>query len=152
VIDDDLMLPAVITARPASPTLFTLRRRVDARDHFGMATVSRGSVYNPGSEPLIVRDDTERALAHARVLRAAHEFPHLAGSVTIPSLITALRVGDRIGQINGRDISLQTNLGVAQGESPAYPTIVALSWEFTSGRQATVLELADRRAEERIEG
>jgi hypothetical protein len=149
VIDDDLMLPAVTAPRPASPTLFTLRRRVDARDHFGLETVSAGSLYNPGSEPLCVRDDTERALAHARVLRAGNEFPRLAGSVTMPSLITAFRVGDRIGRINGRDISFQTNLGAGQGESPAYPAIVALSWEFTGGRQATILELADRRAEER---
>ena len=49
VIDDDLMLPAVTSARPASPTLFTTRRRVDARDHFGMETVAPGSLYNPSS-------------------------------------------------------------------------------------------------------
>ena len=87
-----------------------------------------------------------RALAHANQLRAAYEFPPLAGSVTIPSLITAFRVGDQVGRINGRDISFQTNIGAGQGESPVYPVIVALTWEFTGERQATVLELADRRA------
>jgi hypothetical protein len=61
--------------------------------------------------------------------------------VTIPSLITAFRVGDQIGRINGRDVSFQTNIGVGQGESPVYPVIVGLSWEFTGDRQATVLSL-----------
>jgi hypothetical protein len=148
-IDDDLMLPAVTAARPASPTRFTLRRRVDARDHFALETIAARSLYNQGSQPVTLRDDTERALAHARQLRAAHEFPPLAGGVTIPSLISAFRVGDRIGRINGRDISFQTNIGSGQGESPVYPVIVALTWDFSGQRQATILELADRAATER---
>ena len=143
VIDDDLMLPAVANARPASPTVFTLRRRVDARDHFKMETVAPRSLYNPGSRPIVVHDDTERALAHARQLRAAYEFPPLSGSITIPSIVTAFQVGDRIGRINGRDLSFQTNLGDDQGEAPSYPSIVAVSWDFTGDRQATILELAD---------
>ncbi|MGC8638721.1 MAG: hypothetical protein ACP5XB_02450 [Isosphaeraceae bacterium] len=141
VIEDDLMLPVVTPPRPASPTLFTIRRRVDARDQFGLDSVAAGSLYNPGSEDIVKRDDTENALAHAQQLRAAYEFPPLRGSVTIPSLITAFRVGDQIGQINGRDVSFQTNIGVGQGESPVYPVIVGLSWEFTGDRQATVLSL-----------
>jgi hypothetical protein len=147
VIEDDLMLPAVTSPRPASPTVFAMRRRVDARDHFALETVSAGSLYNPGSQPIVVRDDTERALAHAQQLRAAHEFPPLAGSVTIPSVISTFRVGDRVGRINGRDISFETNIGTGQGESPVYPVVVALTWDFTGDRQATILELADRRAE-----
>jgi hypothetical protein len=67
--------------------------------------------------------------------------------VTIPNLITAFRVGDRIARINGRDISFQTNIGVDQGESPVYPVVVALTWDFSGERQATILELADRRTE-----
>ena len=147
VIEDDLMLPAVTGSRPASPTVFTMRRRIDARDHFALETVAAGSLYNPGSQPITIRDDTARALAHARQLRAAHEFPPLAGSVTIPSLISTFRVGDRIAKINGRDISFQTNVGTGQGESPVYPVVVGLTWDFSGQRQATILELADRRAE-----
>ncbi|QEH38638.1 hypothetical protein OJF2_72440 [Aquisphaera giovannonii] len=144
VIDDDLMLPAVLGPRPASPTTFTLRRRIDARDHFRMETIAARSLYNPGSTAVVVRDDTELALAHARQLQAAHEFPPLTGSVTVPSLVTAFRVGDRIARINGRDISFQTSIGAGQGESPAYPVVVGLTWDFTGQRQATVLGLADR--------
>jgi hypothetical protein len=146
VIDDDLMLPAVTVARPASPTKFTLRRRVDARDHFGMETIAAGSLYNPSAQPVVTRDDTQRALTHAEQLRAAFELPPLTGSVTIPSLISAYCVGDRIGRINGREISFQTNVGTGQGESPVYPVIVALTWDFTGAQQATILELADSRA------
>ena len=147
VIEDDLMLPAVVAPRPASPTVFTLRRRVDARDHFALETVAAGSLYNPGTQDVTIRDDTQLAIAHAEQLRAAHEFPPLAGSVTIPSLISAYRVGDRIAQVSGRDISLQTNLGSGQGEPATYPVIVALTWDFSGGRQATILELSERRAE-----
>ena len=145
VIDDDLMLPAVTPARKASPTSFTVRRRVDAARPLSSGNRSPPhSLYNSGTDPVVVRDDTPRALAHAHQVRAAHELPPLAGRVTIPSLITAFRVGDRVGRINGRDISLQTNLGAGSGESPVYPVIVAVTWDFTNQRQATVLELADR--------
>jgi hypothetical protein len=58
-------------------------------------------------------------------------------------------VGDRIARINGRDISFQTNIGAGQGESPVYPMVVGLTWDFTGGRQATILQLTDRRAETR---
>jgi hypothetical protein len=149
VIDDDLMLPADLPPRPASPTRFTLRRRVDARDHFAMETVSARSLYNPGSEPIVVRDDTARALAHAQALRASYELPPLDGQVTIPSLVTALRVGDRIGRINGRDLSLRANIGGGQGEGPSYPLVVGLTWDFGGDRQATVLELSDRHPDDR---
>ena len=64
-------------------------------------------------------------------LRAAHEFPPLAGSVTIPSLISRSASATGSGRINGRDISFQTNVGTGQGESPVYPVIVGLTWDFT---------------------
>jgi hypothetical protein len=147
VIDYDLMLPAVTPARKASPTVFTVRRRVDARDHFHLDTIAAGSLYNLAAQPILARDDTARAMAHAHQLRARRELPPLTGSVTIPTLITAFRVGDRVGRINGRDIALQTNLGTGSGESPVFPVIVALTWDFTAERQATVLELSDRAPE-----
>ncbi len=147
VVDDDLMVPAAVDARPASPTKFSRRRRIDARDHFGMETVAARSAFNNGDAPLVLRDDTARALAWADQLRSAHELPPLTGSVTIPSLITAYRVGDRVARINGRDVGMQTNVGSDQGESPVYPVISAVSWEFAADRQATVVELTDARAD-----
>ncbi len=144
VIDDDLMLTAAIDARRASPTRFTRRRRADARDHFRMETIAAHSQFNNSDEDIIVRDDTKNALAHARQLRAAHEFPPLVGSVTIPSIVSSFRVGDRISRINGRDLSFRTNYGADQGEPAAFPSIVAVNWNFAAGRQETVLQLADR--------
>ena len=58
VVDDDLMVPAAVDARPASPTKFSRRRRVDARDHFGMETVAAQSAFNNDDKPLTIRDDT----------------------------------------------------------------------------------------------
>lgn len=147
VVEDDLMLPAEADVRPASPTSFERRRRVDARDHFAMETVAAGSLHNPGAEPMIARDDTERAVAWARQLRAAHEMPPTVGAATIPGLVTAYRVGDRIVRINGRDVGLQTNVGDAQGESPAYPVVTAVSWEFSGEGQATIIEISDADVE-----
>ena len=143
VIDDDSMIAAAVNARPASPTSRVRRRRVDARDHFGLELVSARSAHNPGPTARIVRDDSPRALTWARQLQAAHEFPPLTGGATIPGLVTAYRVGDRVARINGRDIGLQTNLGAGQGESPVYPAISALTWDFTGDRQVTILELSD---------
>jgi hypothetical protein len=145
-VDDDLMRPAAVDARPASPTRFTRRRIVDARDHFGMETVAARSAFNPRADALTLRDDTQRALAWADQLRSAHELPPIAGSVTVPSLITSYRVGDRIARINGRDVGLQTNIAADQGETPVYPVISALTWEFNADRQATVIELAESLA------
>ena len=143
VVEDDLMLPASVDSRPASPTSFTRRRRVDARDHFALETVYAHSLHNPTPGPKIARDDTERAVAWARQLRAAHELPATVGSATLPGLVTAYRVGDRVARIDGRDVALQTNVGEAQGEAPTYPIISAVSWEFSDDRQATVIELSD---------
>jgi hypothetical protein len=144
VIDDDLIVPAATDARRASPTRFVRRRRADARDHFRLDSVAAKSLYNSTDKAIVVRDDTEHALAHARQLRAAHEFPPLVGDVTIPSFVSSFRVGDRISRINGRDLSFRTNFGGDQGEPAAYPVIVAVTWNFAAGRQETVLELADR--------
>jgi hypothetical protein len=147
VIDDDLMVPAATGARRASPTRFVRRRRADARDHFRLDSVAASSLYNPTDKAIVVRDDTEHALAHARQLRAAHEFPPLVGDVTIPSFVSSFRVGDRISRINGRDLSFRTNFGGDQGEPAAYPVVVAVTWNFVAGRQETVLQLADRTGE-----
>lgn len=147
VIDDDSMIVAAVDARPVSPTTRVRRRRVDARDHFGQELVSARSAHNPGPTARIVRDDSLRALTWARQLQSAHELPPLNGGATIPGLVTAYRVGDRVARINGRGVGLQTNLGAGQGESPVYPAISALIWDFAGDRQVTVLELADANGE-----
>lgn len=147
VVTSDQMISAYAGKRAASPTIFTIARRVDAKDHFKKEIVGRRSLYNTSGADQVKRDDTANAQAHAEALRAAHEFPALAGSVRIPRLVNSYNVGDRIDVIEGRDVSLQVNVGASQGEGAAYPYVVGLTWDFAGNQQSTTLELSDHRAE-----
>lgn len=153
VIDDDIMLPAVVGARVSSPTRFTRQRRVDAKDHYLLETVSQTSCFCPtpigtaGAKDVVARDDTDKALAHARQLQAAHEMPRLAGSATVPWLTTTFEVGDRVKLVRGREVTLRTNAGAEQGEAPHYPRVVSVAWSFAGDSQQTVIQFSDRRGE-----
>jgi hypothetical protein len=132
--------------RTSSPSPFLVERLIEARDSYRKDVVHKSSIYSGGAtEP--VRDDTDDALALAEATRAAHEFPRVAGGVTIPFASRAYAVGDRVRKVAGREAELATNAGAGGGETPQYPTVVALDWDFSGGRQQTVLQLADRRAE-----
>src|SRR5262249_30258113 len=143
---------------PASPTRFIRRRSADGKDHFQFCTIAPHSIYyatqhdkdgkpGDGTNPLIVRDDTKAAKTHAEQLRAAHEFPTLAGSATIPFLTDYYQIGDRVKIVRGRNASLQINVGADQGEAPTYPWITAVAWDFQGDQQRTILQFSDRRAE-----
>jgi hypothetical protein len=159
VVEADVVIGTARAAkRQASPTKFTRRRRADGKDHFQFCAISTNSLYystqkdidgasGDGSNPLVVRDDTAAAKTHAEQLRAAHEFPTLAGSATIPFLTDYYQIGDRIKIVQGRNASLQINVGVDQGEAPTYPWITAFAWDFTGDAQRTILQFSDRRAE-----
>jgi hypothetical protein len=154
VIEADIRIPAFAAKRPASPTLFERRRIADAKDHFRYCVIAPNSLNyaaagGNGTDPVIVRDDTAAAQAHVDQLRAAKEFPPLAGSVAIPFVTDYYQIADRVNIIQGRDASLQINVGADQGEAPSYPWVTAFSWVFESQRQQTVLQLSDRRAEPR---
>jgi hypothetical protein len=151
VIQDDLTMGISAGRRIGSPTRFTRWRVVDAKDHFQYAAIDPSSSNyvaqgGNGTDPYVTRDDTDAANAHAYQLRDRYEMPPLAGSVSLPGIALAYDVGDRISLVSGRNISLQTNIGTAQGEAPVYPWIVSLSWDF-DGQQRTTINLSDRRAE-----
>ena len=148
VIEADYGIEATAQRRDASPMSSTILRRVDARDHFHYDVVDGSSAFNPS--PLtdqVMEDDSVAALAHACQLRTTHEFPPLAAAVTMPMLADYIQIGDRISQINGRDISFLVNSGIEQGEAPSYPFVVGLTWDFQENKQSTTLQLADRRSE-----
>jgi hypothetical protein len=155
VIEADQRIPAkdvTAAARTASPTLFDRERSADGKDHFQYCSVAPNSLYyaqngGDGTNPVVVRDDTKAALTHAEQLRSAHEFPTLAGSATVPFLTDYYQIGDRVKIVQGRNASLQINVGVDQGEAPSYPWITAFAWDFTGDKQQTVLQFSDRRAE-----
>ena len=148
VIEADYGIEATAPRRDASPMSSTILRRVDARDHFHYDVVDGSSAFNqsPGTDQ-VVQDDSDAAVAHACQLRSAHEFPPLAAAVTIPMLVDYVQIGDRISQINGRDVSFLVNAGIEQGEAPSYPFVVGLTWDFQESKQSTTLQLADRRLE-----
>jgi hypothetical protein len=158
VIDADIRINAEAVKRPSSPTQFARRRSADGKDHFQYCAITTNSLYystqkdlngdgGDGTNPLIVRDDTAAAKTHAEQLRSAHEFPTLAGSATVPFLTDYYQIGDRVKIVQGRNASLQINVGVDQGETPTYPWITAFAWDFQGDKQTTVLQFSDRRAE-----
>jgi hypothetical protein len=148
VIEADYGIEAIATRRDASPLSSTIMRRVDARDHFHYDVIDGSSAFNqaPGTDH-VVQDDSDAAVAHACQLRSAHEFPPLAAAVTIPMLVDYVQIGDRIAQINGRNVSFLVNSGIEQGEAPSYPFVVGLTWDFQASKQSTTVQLADRRLE-----
>jgi hypothetical protein len=155
VVEADFGIGTEALRRDASPLPTTVQRRIDATDHFHYDVVDGSSAYstNPGlpgpENATVVEDDTDDAEAHACQLRSAHEFPPLTATVTVPQLVTYLQIGDRVGKINGRDVSLLVNAGREQGEEASYPFVVAMTWDFQGEKQSTTLHLTDRRAEPR---
>jgi len=150
VIEGDFGIDVEAYRRDASPMKDTIIRRIDAKDHFHYDVIDGTSAFSQTPlSPDVVQDDTDDATAHACQLRSAHEFPPLTASITIPMFVTSYQVGDRINQIAGRDVSLQVNAGAEQQEAPSYPFVVAVTWDFTGEKQATIVQLTDRRAEPR---
>jgi hypothetical protein len=153
VIEADYGIEATATKRAASPLPFTIQRNVDAVDHFYYDVVDGTSPYSPNPGPAgpanatVIKDDSTEALAHACQLRTACEFPPITASVVIPMLVGYISIGDRVSQINGRNVSLLTNAGVSQGEAAAYPFVVSVTWDFQGDKQTTTVQLSDRRAE-----
>jgi hypothetical protein len=153
VIDADADLGIEAPKRDASPTKYARARSADAKDHFQYCAIAPGSLnyLTQGGDRntfKVMRDDTKAAQTHAEQLRSAHEFPTLAGTLTIPFLTTYYELGDRISSIQGRGCSLQTNIGVSQSEAPSYGWVVGRTLQCDP-RQATVLQLSDLRAQVR---
>lgn len=146
VIEGDKGLIAKAPKRVASPTLFTIRRRPDARDRFKRQIISQYGQYAVGGADKDALNDTTRATDYADSLRRAHEKAVFAGTVTVSRITNAYRRGDKIDMIVGRNMSLQTNSGIEQGESKAWP--VANSFSFTfDPHQETQIHLTDRRSD-----
>ena len=149
-IDADQDFNVVAPNRIASPTQYAITRRVDARDRFFKKIVSKSSIFRalagPGTDDLVVDDDTDDAQAHADGVRKSEESGTFSGSATIPRLSTAYTLGVRIRKIVGRGLSLRTNAAAEAGESAIYPGVVGIEYSFEDG-QHTTLEMTDRRAE-----
>ena len=146
VIEGDQALKATAGQRPSSPSSFAITRRIDASDRYFKQVISANSEFNATAPAIVVRDDTNAAVAEASARRLAGEAGEVAGSLTVPRFTDAYRVGDKIRSIQGRNLSLRTNAGAPIDEGEVFPAVVGLSWEFES-RQQTILQLSDHRGE-----
>ena len=102
-------------------------------------------MYNTTAKDKIARDDTPLAQAHAYQLRLKTEFPPVSGSIKFPFVTDYYQLGDRIDKVVGRDINLQTNVGVGQGEAADYPFVVGRSRVLLPDLETTI-QLSDHRA------
>ena len=146
VVEGDSNIKGIAQARPSSSTSFAITRIVDAGDRYFKQVIAATSEFNTATTPIVVRDDTEDATAEAEARRVKHEAGEVAGSVGIPRLTSAYRIGDKISAIVGRNLSMQCNAGAPLEEGQVFPSVVGLTWDFESG-QTTTLQLSDHRGQ-----
>ena len=156
-IQGDIDFNVVAKKRTASPTKFTISRRIDKREQFRQEIVSKFSYFFDSelADPLdadgnwLFRDDKKDAQDVADGYRRYRESGDFSGTATIDHVAVGYSLGDKVYNINGRNISLQTNLGSPSSESPIYPSVVGITWNLGDGDspQTTELELSDRRHE-----
>lgn len=146
VIEGDLCSEALADRRDASPTGYTLTSIIDGRERYHLDVIDFTSPFNSTGKDILDRDDTDAATYEAEQRRAAHESPPLAGPIVIRRLTNSYGLGDRITEVSGRNLSLQTNRGSEGGEGPRFPMVVGLRYEFGQA-QKTTLMLSDERKE-----
>lgn len=148
VIESDTRPVGVIAARPSSILKYDRVLFAGAKQHFSEKKIAAGSLYNSTGLATIVKEEETAIRDFGAQVQQAHENPAIAGRVVIPWLDFGYPIGDVVSKVKGRDLSLQVNAGVEQGEAERYPTIVGVTYEFT-GKQATILQLSDHRADPR---
>lgn len=150
VIEADVKGFDDLPSRKASALKWDRFRYIDGKGAFRRKFIHESSPNFTGS-----KDDGKAATPDADSakdgytwmgqIQAAGEDPSIAGPITIPWHTRAYRIGDRISAIDGRDLSLQVNQGTENGEAPAYPFVVGVSWSF-GDKEETTLDLSDHRA------
>jgi len=135
----------------ASPTQFVVTRRVNARQRYKRHIISKYSHLNPNAgtdkaQDILALDDQDETKAMAAAYVRAHHNATYAGSITVPRVTTAYRVGDHISGIVGRDLPFTSNIGTGSGASEIYPSVISVTFD-NDQRQATIIALSDRRAE-----
>lgn len=106
-----------------------------------MEKIFAPSAFLTGSTPFVTRDDTAYATAEAVAMRTATDSGVFEGDVEIPYFTTYYQIGDKIDQINGRNLGLRTDNG-GPGYLPVLPIVTKIRWELEGG-QKTILTLSD---------
>lgn len=132
--------------RDLSPISRVIRRLDDVRDRFRATARWRSGEDKPDRGA--VSEQAGKLHAHLVTRRAKHEVPALTGSITIPRITYGYLVGDRIGKVVGRDLSLAQSVAKDPDAPVVYPAVVSITRTF-DGKIATTLTLGDRRADAR---
>lgn len=148
VVRIDRNILSVKAARTAgSPTRFEVERREDLRDKYFRRYVSMFSHLTADlTKDTIFQDDEKRAKAIVDARRDAAEACRFAGTAGIGRIQRAFDLGDQVSHVLGRGIDLNSRAGLALGELPRYPTIVAVDLKFGEAN-GTVYQLEDLRAD-----
>lgn len=144
VIEADQALIASAARQDTSPLEAVIERQVDARDRYAKQTILAKSELNndSGATDSVVRDDTDKATAEAKVSRTATEAGLMEGNAVIPHFTTCYETGDRISEIRGRSLGLRTDTG-GSGFAPVLPLVVARRLENGGDGQYVILSISD---------
>jgi len=142
VVESDQALTQIALPRGSSPLSQTINRQIDASDRYHNEYIDYPSELNnaSGGANQNPRNDNKAALAEAQALRASTEAGVLEGPVMIPRLTTYYQIGDLISEIEGRNLGLRTDNG---SDTPIYPVVVGVHYQFGDDSQTTALELSD---------
>jgi hypothetical protein len=145
VIEGDELFSAEAPKRTASPSLFTVKRYVDAQNRYRLNTIESSTWWNNAiaAMPIIPRNDLKDAQFDAAQKRSDGEMPMVSGPITLFGLINTYDLTDRITSIVGRDFDLRTN-AEATDEGAMYPMVVQVDYDL-DGHQQTILHLSDQR-------
>lgn len=141
VIEGDLALQGIAERADTSPVKEKITREIDASDRLFYYEQAKHSEFNNTADPVVIRDDSDLALAEATATRQATEAGVMEGSIIIPRFTTAYDVGDRISEIEGRNLGLRTDTG-GSAYQPVLPAVVSVRWEL-DGKQMTILQISD---------
>jgi hypothetical protein len=146
VIEGDADMDVVADRRVASPTKYAVTRSFDVRDRYVINEITEYSHFavdaagEDNGTAGVVRDDTDDATDYAAALRRSSELAKYSGSIAIPRLTTDYEIGDRIVEIDGREVDLAMNAAADQDEGNVYPVVTGIAWSF-EGAQGTTLTL-----------
>ncbi|MHC5537747.1 hypothetical protein ACYOEI_05885, partial [Singulisphaera rosea] len=143
VIEGDQCTEFKADRRPSSPINYPIEERVDARDRLATRWIAANSEFNSDSDPQKIQDEDDFLKAEALTVQTAKEAGVFAAEITIPYFTAYYEIGDRIDQIEGRDLGLRTD-GGGPGVMPVLPVVVARRWELDGDNQVTHLTLSDR--------
>ena len=148
--EGDTCVKATAPRRDTSPISETISRTIDARDRYQLNTITKSSNLNTTGKLIVSRDDTANCLSVAEAARLASECGLLEGTITIPRITKYYKIGDRITDINGRGLGLQTSQTGGSNDI-TYPIVTGIRWDFAP-KQKTTLTISDEsQARHRLE-